>query len=160
MLERLLESRIFSNDWLKSWQPSKDNQTYVNEQGTEKEWFDQNIFNWCLKNREFAQVKLGHEVNACKSVNVTNKMVSSLIISSNEPPVVLDQTKCIHPLMGAPFSSFSNKLAIAKTLGFDLVDVAPDRTVPEDFQFRAYLFRPPFLWIRVVPLVRTTNHKT
>lgn len=105
--------------------PSKDSQTYVNEQGTEKEWFDQNIFNWCLKNRQFALVKLGHEVNACKSVNVTNRMVSSLIISSNEPPVVLDQTKCIHPLMGAPFSSFSNKLAIAKTLGFDLVDVEP-----------------------------------
>lgn len=106
--------------------PSKDEREYENENGKTKEWFDQDIFNWCLQSSIFPQVKMGDEVNACASVNVTSSFVSPLVISSNEPPLVVDQTKCIHPLMGSPFSSFTNKLNIAKTLGFDLTDIAAD----------------------------------
>jgi len=106
--------------------PSLHDKMYENEQGQPKEWFDQNIFNWCIKNSQFPQVKMGNETNACESVNVTHKLVSNLVISSHSPPVVVEQTLCIHPLMNSPFSPFSNKLAIAKTLGFDLTDIAED----------------------------------
>jgi len=106
--------------------PSLYEKEYENENGRMNEWFDQNIFNWCLKSSQFPQVKMGNETNACKSINVTHKMVSNLVISSNAPPVLVEQTICIHPLMNSPFSSFRNKLAIAKTLGFDLTDIATD----------------------------------
>lgn len=99
---------------------------YENEEGKIRKWFDQDIFNWCLQHSQFPQVKMGNETNPCKSVLVTTKFVSNLVISSNEPPVVTEQTVCIHPLLGSPFSSFYNKLSIAKSLGFDLTDVAAD----------------------------------
>lgn len=106
--------------------PSLHEKQYTNEGGRTKDWFDQDIFNWCLKHTQFPQVKMGNETNPCASVNVSSSMVSNLVVSSNNPPVVVDQTKCIHPLSSSPFSSFKNKFTVAKTLGFDLSDVAPD----------------------------------
>jgi hypothetical protein len=106
--------------------PSLNEKEYENENGKKMEWFDQHIFNWCLQSSTFSMVKMGNETNACKSVNVMYKFVSNLVISSHSPPVVLEQTICIHPLMNSPFSSFIKKLNTAKTLGFDLTDIAPD----------------------------------
>ena len=102
---------------------------YENMEVKKEEWLDQNIFDWCLLHCGFDFLKMGDNVNRCASVNVTSKFVSNLVISSHEPSVVVDQTICIHPLMNAPFSPFATKLTIAKTLEFDLTDIAPDESL-------------------------------
>jgi hypothetical protein len=57
-------------------------------------------------------------LKACKN-NIASSHVSNELISSYQPPLVMDTTVCIHPLANSPFSSFAHKLATAKILGFD-----------------------------------------
>jgi hypothetical protein len=99
------------------------------ENGDLRDWFDQDVFERCMEYEPGTNSLQGYHLvedeklennllKACKT-NITSSHVSNELISSYQPPIVMDATVCIHPLANAPFSSFAHKLATAKILGFD-----------------------------------------
>jgi hypothetical protein len=101
--------------------------TFRRENGNLEDWFDQDIFQRCREHAPgststyhlLEDEKLeSNLLKACKN-NIASSHVSNELISSYQPPLVMDTTVCIHPLANAPFSSFAHKLATAKILGFD-----------------------------------------
>ena len=99
-----------------------------------KGFFDQDIFGLCASNRKDKQYFLLDDVNRtknildrCMSHKVDYRFVSNALISSLMPPMVFDDTYCIHPLETRPFTKFRYKLARAQFLGFD-----PEIRSPEE----------------------------
>jgi len=115
---------------------SKEEEFYLDEQGTTKFFFDQDIFQFCLRHDSNQRMHLLKDTNkttnlldVCAGHVIKETMVSNLLISSYAPPVVYDSTICIHPLDLKPFTPFRKKLATAKFLGFDPTEIGPNEKV-------------------------------
>ena len=132
----------FFRSLLKVLSYSKDHRSYITQTGNSKKFFDQDVYYHCLPSTKDSEYNERHgrkyyiENADGSKINVldhcladppslTYQAFSHVDINSHNPPTILDNTRCIHPLSSQAFSSLGLKIANAKYLGFDPTPLPP-----------------------------------